>query len=138
MVFLVAVIKLVSGLFVCLYSTSEFALRCSFLLVVPVQINLFTAPSAWYLSKQYILYSYFCTATFERNMKLRRPSGCERMLKFMWRQILKAVSLRWADIIFEMCKYRIFFCNWCLMSCDRLLHSVLKINSFLPWSIYGK
>ncbi len=36
MVFLVAVIKLVSGLFVCLYSTSEFALRCSFLLVVPV------------------------------------------------------------------------------------------------------
>ncbi len=32
----VAVIKLVSGLFVCLYSTSEFTLRCSFLLVVPV------------------------------------------------------------------------------------------------------
>lgn len=41
----------------------------SLLLVIPVWINLFTAPPAWYLSKQYILYSYFCTATFKRNMK---------------------------------------------------------------------
>lgn len=36
---------------------------------------------------------------------------------------------------FEMGRYYIwnvyiyyFFCNWCLMSCDLLLHSVLKMN----------